>query len=95
MEHTGKKRRTSDLQRIWAMRDDGLNRHKIFIDEFGINVWTARSKGRAVRGNRAVRIVEGQRGQNLTICLAISSYYGLIHSTTINGGMTGEMFSNF
>ena len=40
---------------------DGLHVHKIFIDEFGFNVWTSRSKGRALRGQCAVRIVGGQR----------------------------------
>ncbi|GFO21048.1 transposase [Plakobranchus ocellatus] len=35
----------------------------IFIDEAGINIWTKRTRGRAVRGRRAVRVVQGRRGQ--------------------------------
>ena len=65
------------------------------MDEFGVNVWTSRSKGRAAVGQRAVRIVEGQRGQNLTICLAVSSQIGLVHHTLLNGGMTRELFGEF
>ena len=52
----------------WLM-SNGLNCVKLFIYEFGVNVWTSRSSGRATFGQRAVRIVEGQRGKNLTICL--------------------------
>lgn len=52
----------------WLMVD-GLHLHKVFIDEFGFNVWTSRSKGRAPQGQRAVRIVEGQRGKNVTVCI--------------------------
>ena len=78
----------------WLM-NEGMNRHKVFVDEFGINVWTARTKGRSPRGARAVYIVEGQRGQNLTICLAISPLLGLIHWSTVVGGMTQELFSEF
>lgn len=74
---------------------DGLHVHKIFIDEFGFNVWTSRSKGRALRGQRAVRIVEGQRGKNVTVCLAISPVLGLVHSSIIEGGMKQELFAGF
>ena len=63
----------------WLMSDVGLNRFKIFIDEFGVNVWTSRTKGRAAVGQRAVRIVEGQRGKNVTICLAISPEGRLVY----------------
>ncbi len=78
----------------WLTRD-GQNIHKIFVDEFGVNVWTSRSKGRAPQGQRAVRIIEGQRGRNLTICLAVSSVVGLVHYVAIEGGMTQELFVGF
>ncbi|GFN74868.1 Dde superfamily endonuclease [Plakobranchus ocellatus] len=42
----------------------------IFIDEAGINIWTKRTRGRAVRGRRAVRVVQGRRGPNLTMTFA-------------------------
>ena len=66
---------------------DGLHVRKVFIDEFGLSVWTSRSKRRAPRGQRAVRVVEGQRGKNVTVCLAISPLLGLVHSTIMEGGM--------
>ena len=73
---------------------DGRNVLKVFVDEFGANVWTSRSKGRAPVGERAVRIVEGQRGQNVTICLAISPL-GVVHSSIFPGAMTQERFGDF
>lgn len=73
----------------------GVNQNTIYMDEFGVNIWTARTKGRAPVGQRAVRIVEGQRGHNLTLCLAISPRWGLLHSMFVNGGFTQEKFSDF
>ena len=46
----------------------------IFIDEAGCNMWTQRTKGRSKIGLPAVRIVNGQREQNLTTILAISIF---------------------
>ena len=60
-----------------------------------MNVWTARSKGRALAGQRAVRIVEGQRGQNVTVCLAISPLLGLVHWVVFPGGMTQPQYCDF
>ena len=62
--------------------------HKVFVDEFGINAWTGRTQGRAVRGERAVRLLEGQRGSYLTICLVVSPILGLVHYSYVDGGMT-------
>ena len=41
----------------------------IYIDEAGINLWTKRTLDRARRGDRAVRVVQGRRGPNLTMTL--------------------------
>ena len=41
----------------------------IYVDESGFNLWTARTRGRARRGARAVRVVNGQRGANFTLIL--------------------------
>jgi hypothetical protein len=62
----------------WLL-NTGTMGNLIFVDEFGSDIWTARTQGRAPVGERAVRIVEGQRGQNLTLCLAVSPVGGLIH----------------
>ena len=32
----------------------------IYVDESGFNLWTARTRGRARRGARAVRVVNGR-----------------------------------
>lgn len=73
---------------------NGRNVLKVFVDEFGANVGTSRSKGRSSVGERAVRFVERQRGQNVTICLAISSL-GVVHLSIFPGAMTKERFGEF
>ena len=78
----------------WMM-GAGLEENLIFVDEMGANVWTARTQGRARRGQRAVNIIEGQRGKNLTLCLAVSPTWGLVHWTFVKGGMTNDKFSDF
>ncbi|GFN84345.1 Dde superfamily endonuclease [Plakobranchus ocellatus] len=67
----------------------------IFIDEAGINIWTKRTRGRAVRGRRAVRVVQGRRGPNLTMTFAVSNVGGLIYHELTEGGMTGQRFNEF
>ena len=67
----------------------------IFMDECGFNIWTACTHGRSFRGQRAVRIVCGQPGQNLTLLMAVSHLLGLVHYTMLEGGMTKEKFQEF
>ncbi|GFO13938.1 Tc1 transposase-like protein [Plakobranchus ocellatus] len=67
----------------------------IYIDEAGINIWTKRTRGRARRGDRAVRIVQGRRGQNLTMTFAINVLNGLVYHELHQGGMTVERFNQF
>ena len=78
----------------WIM-NAAVNTEMIFIDEAGINIWTKRSYGRAHRGERAVRVVAGRRGNNLTITFAISATNGVVFHDIKEGGMTGETFVNF
>ena len=67
------------------------------IDECGYNIWTARSQGGAIRGERAYRQVCGQRGRNLTVALAISATVtaGLVFHSAIIGGMNAQKFADF
>jgi hypothetical protein len=65
-------------------------RNCVFIDECGYNVWTARSHGRARLGERAYRQVCGQRGRNMTVCLAVSANGGLVFHTAFLGGMNRD-----
>lgn len=92
---------SSDLVKVerrdyaeWMMRT-GVEQTLIYTDECGFNLWTARTQARSARGARAVRMVEGQRGPNLTVCLAVSPQYGLVHFTFVEGGMTKDAYSSF
>ena len=67
----------------------------IFIDKCGYNIWTARSYGRARVGKPAYRQVQGQRGRNLTICLAVSPTNGLVYLTARIGEMNRQLFNDF
>ena len=68
---------------------------KIYIDEFGCNIHTRRSRGRAKTGERAYRTVSGQKGPNITVCVAVSADQGLEHFEIITNGMTKAKFINF
>lgn len=78
----------------WLMRN-GIQCHLVFIDEAGINLWCKRTRGRAPRGQQAVRVVNGRRGGQLTVTFAISSTRGLINHNIRDRGMTNEHFCNF
>ena len=78
----------------WFMTQGVIN-DCIFIDECGYNIWTARSYGRARVGERAYRQVSGQRGRNVTICLAVSPTNGLVYHTARIGGMNRQLFNDF
>ena len=70
-------------------------KHTVFIDECGYNIWTARSHGRARRGERAYRQVCGQRGRNVTVTMAISPTNGLVFHSAVIGGMNAHRFDDF
>ena len=70
-------------------------RHCVFVDGCGHNVWTARSHGRARKGERAYRQVCGQRGRNLTVRMAVSPINGHVFSSAAFGGMNAALFDNF
>ena len=67
----------------------------IYIDESGFNVWTQRTRGRARVGSRAVRTVSGQRGENLTLILAVSPQSGVEHFQFKVGGTSSAVFAEF
>ena len=48
------------------MTNEGVNQHLVYIDEAGFNLFTRRTRGRAVVGQRAVRQVAGSLGKNKT-----------------------------
>ncbi|GFR66537.1 DDE superfamily endonuclease [Elysia marginata] len=89
--------RTKAQRRDFAMGLlDNAQRYNSFtnyIGEAGINVWTKRTRGRARQGDRAVRIVQERRGQNLTMTFAVIVMNGLVHHELHLVGMTAERFS--
>ena len=78
----------------WFMTT-GILKHCIFQDEYGYNIWTSRSYGRARIGERAYRQVCGKRGRNVTIVMAVSPTNGLVHHSAHVGGMNGPCFNDF
>ena len=69
-------------------------RHRVFIDECGYNISTARSHGRARQEERAYRQVCGQRARNLTVTIAISLINGLVFSSGLVEEMNAARFDN-
>ena len=73
---------------------DGMNpRELIFVDESGFNSWICRTRGRAARGERAVRIVGGSRDHNFTLIFAASNMLGMIHHEFFEGGTNVARFN--
>jgi len=66
----------------------------VFVDESGFNLWLSRTRGRAHRGERAVRVVNGQRGQNFTLILAVSTE-GVRHIDFYEGEVTADRFNTW
>ena len=79
----------------WLLQNGVQREELIFIDEAGINLYVARTRGRARVAERTVRVVNGRREPNLTLCFAISNTQGLVHYTIQEGGMTGPVFVEY
>ena len=77
------------------MIETGLQRHRIYIDESGFNLWTRRNYGRARLGERVNRIVGGQRGRNVTVIAAISDLVGVVYHEVHTVAVTKEIFVHF
>ena len=65
----------------WLLQNGVQREELLFIDEAGINLYVVRTRGRARVGERAVRVVNGRRGPNLTLCFAC----GIFGSRLRNG----------
>ena len=75
----------------WLLMN-GVNNELVYLDECGINSWTKRTRGRALRGSRAVRVVPARRGRNFTVIFAVGHTRGLLFHEIFEGGMTKERF---
>lgn len=74
--------------------NEGMQENFVFQDETGFNLWTARTRGWAHIGQPAVRVINGQRGRNLSVSLAISPIHGLVHYK-ISQGFNREQYQGF
>ena len=79
---------------IW-LYNEGIDNHIIYIDECGFNLYTKRTYGRAPVGQRAVRIVGGQRGRNTSAIVAISNQVGVVYSEIHQGSITKAVYLDF
>jgi hypothetical protein len=66
----------------------------IYIDETGFNVWIKRNYGRSQRGKRCFTVNDGQRGKNISVCVAIN-LNGVLHHKILNGAFTRENYTEF
>ena len=66
-----------------------------YVDETGFGLYTARTRGRAVKGLPARKIVCNQRTPHITILCAICPSIGMIHHKIIPGGAKQEDFYLF
>ena len=63
--------------------------------QVGGQLWLKRTRGRARRGHRAVQVVGGQRGPNITSVFAVSNIRSLILHEIFPRAMTGDRFVQF
>ena len=89
--------RTKVSRRNYAnwMMNDGVNQQLIFVDESGFNLFTRRTRGRAVVGQRAVRQVAGSRGRSVNVIMAISPETGLVYHEIHIGTVNMAIFNNY
>ena len=69
--------------------------HLIYIDETGFNIWTRRSLGRSLRGQRVRRTLHTQRGVQVNVIQAISPGLGLVHHKILGQTLTANVFQVF
>lgn len=69
-------------------------RNIIWVDECGFNLHLRRKHGRARNGERATVTIPNNRGQNQSICAAMSSE-GFLHQSQISGAFNALRFCEF
>ena len=79
----------------WFLQNGILNSHIVFIDESGFNLHTTRSRGRSKIDTPATRTINGQRGRNISLLMAISCSVGINLSRFISGSVTKVTFQEF
>ena len=69
----------------------------IYVDETCFNLFTKRSRGRAVAGQPAIRQLQYERGRNLNLVMAVAvaAAAGVVYFELQQDTMTGQHFQNF
>ena len=62
------------------------------VDEYGIGLYTSRTRGRAVKGSPAKKISGNQLAPHITLLCAITPNIGVINHTIIVGGAKRSHF---
>ena len=78
----------------WLLAE-GIQSHRVYIDETGFNLWTKRAFGRGGVGERVNRIVGGSRGRNVTVIAAVSDLAGMFYHEVHTVSVTKEIFIDF
>lgn len=88
---------TKEERRQYAtwLAAEGVNQNIVYVDECGFNLYTRRTRGRALVGQRAVRQVAASRGRNLNLLMAISPTVGVVYHEVVIGSVNGELFGRF
>ncbi|CAG8835550.1 16683_t:CDS:1, partial [Cetraspora pellucida] len=76
-------------QKVIDMLEDA-----IYINETGFNLHLSSSRGRSLRGQPAVQVVETQRGKNITVIAAINKN-GVLNYTAYLGSANADTFAEF
>ena len=79
----------------WLMSAEVGNVMKIYIDEFGCNIYTKRIFGRSKKGESAYRTIASESGVNITVWAAFCAELGMVYYQTYSGGMKKDLFVNF
>ncbi|KAK8789854.1 hypothetical protein WA158_000790 [Blastocystis sp. Blastoise] len=67
----------------------------VYVDESGFNLWEKRIFGRSKIGSPAIMVVDGQRGCNISLVLAISGLRGNVHHQFFRNSVGSEQFLEF
>ena len=74
------------------VRND-VDHELVYVDECGFNLHMCRTRGRAIAGHRAVRVVNGRKGPNISYIMTVSAIRGIIYHEFRQGGVTGDIFN--
>ncbi|RXN25040.1 receptor-type tyrosine- phosphatase U-like protein [Labeo rohita] len=82
------------VQRILQLDAMPRPHEYLFLDEAGFNLQKRRQRGRNIIGQRTITEVPGQRGGNLTLCVAMGSE-GLVHRHAVLGSYNTQRLLTF